>query len=146
MNGSLWTIPIELLAYVCLLAFFIARLVEGRRMIGVALGWTIFFFVVAIGWKRTPWTLHEMPAFHLAQLLMFFLWGAASASVERIPRSAIAALLACVLVPSAWRFSFEPLASLVAGPILVRSLRRLPAPAFLAWSGRTDLSYGTYLY
>ncbi len=161
VNGSLWTVPYELICYLMMAGLMLLGLVRKWWVLaGLFLGFTAIGFA---SWLVPPQMLPDLLAQVLqskrlasaAKIVPYFLLGALLYEMRgRIVMSAWLALLGvawCLLVgfwgDPAWRES--PLLWLVSGPPLAyltiwAGLTRLPA--FNPFGRGNDYSYGIYLY
>ncbi len=160
VNGSLWTVPHELLCYAIVAAFMVAGLL---RRVGFMAGFFALIFVLAIfaEMEARPGFLAPLgfllDSVHFAQgskIIPFFVFGSILYTAQkRIPYSnllGILSLAAILLVgafvePSARK---GPLLWLATAPMLTYivvwiGLKPLKMPKFL--EGK-DLSYGVYLW
>jgi peptidoglycan/LPS O-acetylase OafA/YrhL len=160
VNGSLWTVPHELLCYAIVAAFMVAGLL---RRVGFMIGFFALIFVLAIFAE-----MDSRPAFlaplgflldsvHFAQgskIIPFFVFGSILYTAQkRIPYSNLLGILSLAVIllvgafvePSARK---GPLLWLATAPMLTYivvwiGLKSLAMPKFL--EGK-DLSYGVYLW
>lgn len=160
VNGSLWTVPHELLCYLIVAAFMVAGLL--RRVGFMAVFFAFIFLLAALAeMEGRPGFLSPLGFFldsrHFAQgskIIPFFIFGSILYTARRrIPWSnglGLASLAAILLVgtfvdPSARK---GPLLWLATAPMLTYvvvwlGLKSLKMPKFL--QGK-DLSYGVYLW
>ncbi len=143
INGSLWTLPFELLAY--LLLALVGAFLGGQGwrwftplgfalVLALALRWQPGFEVLSWGSNLT-----KAPLF-----LSYFMLGALlAAGAQRwlTAHSLLAMALAALLLPEG---SLKAVLSVIAvlGAVLLFGLRPWPP----RWALRHDLSYGVYLY
>ena len=156
VNGSIWTIPYELLCYLGVIAFGVLGLFR-KPLAVLALTLTLLGFVVwqtrtlsieVLGPFPVPYfsDLRQLPAFGLYFLcgMTFYLFR------DRIPHSpwlfaASAALVALTLFHGPLARSFWLLPP-TCGFYVLFYLAFLPLGSLHAWAKHGDLSYGIYLY
>jgi len=148
VNGSLWTLPVETLSYVALLALAIWGLLKSRLLVAGLLAALLFanWQIVPRSYLSAAYVLH-MPARPSLWLFSFFLAGAACFSFRhRIVISSWFGLLSFALILASFKTTIAPLvlpflmtyAVLSFGYCSPSWLRRLTA-----WG---DVSYGMYIY
>jgi len=138
VNGSLWTIPLEVKWYVVLCAAGCLRLLKWRWLVTAAFVGLVIFHFLAIDPNYS----------HFREYGMFFVAG----SVMYLFRDwwqprpwllAVVALLAGMVV---WQMVMPLLGVLVALPPLVVIVGEHSAPVLRRFGRFGDLSYGTYIY
>ncbi|KKL38637.1 acyltransferase [Burkholderia contaminans FFH2055] len=147
INGSLWTLPLEMTCYLMLLGVSWAGALNWRGMLLMLLG----FYAAFMG--NMLWAdgaMLGMSTFQLARLGMFF-WGGAFLATVALPRnwilwaaSVLLALLPFYLFASSPNWKIKAYAfNLLLPFIVIFVAERLPKLAFL---NRFDISYGVYIY
>lgn len=148
VNGSIWTLPIELAMYVVLAALGWARLLN--RTVVVAL--VIALALASFGWQEAllaapPILFATLPAYYTAHLgLWFFLGSALWLHRERIRYRHDVALL---LLFAVWMTQGTTAGTLIfhaALPYLVIWAAQLRIPVMNRFGRYGDFSYGMYLY
>lgn len=139
VNGSLWTLPIEGRLYVALLFAGLLGMLKPWRY---ALAWAVALAVAcAYAWRHAP--LPEWLAY-LVWVTAFFITGTLlwvwRARLALGWRYLLPLLLAAAVARGTPWFVPAYFATVAYGTFCVAFLARLPA------TGRTDLSYGLYLY
>lgn len=150
VNGSLWTIPLELKCYVVLVLLGLVGLL--RRRWGLA-SVTLAVAVVHAGWqlRGERWMAGGMRIedLYFIEFGACFLVGAtlnAFWPVLSRHRLAAAGLACALLAPAAWFAGRPVLAMLVAVPVLVVAFGSASWPVLRRFDRFGDLSYGIYLY
>lgn len=140
-NASLWTIPAEFRCYLLVAVIGLFCLFKHRALVLLA----TVLFCLAYGWSL----FHGDDVIHLERrFLAFFLMGMTVwLWRDKIPYSQWLALgcVAVLLLAS----QFKPWFAVVFpifGSYLILWLGYVPKINFMAWTEKTDLSYGTYLY
>ena len=142
VNGSLWTMPVELRLYVGVAILGTCGVLARRRVWAVTFAVLLFVFIVKPGWLPLP--TRDKAVFDLA--LLFALGSLAYAWRERIPLSLVAVAIGMLLyfwnpggvVRGHW------LVVLIAYSVLVLAYHpRAQAPSF---NRGGDYSYGLYVY
>lgn len=145
VNGSLWTLKVELRAY---LGLFLAwALVQGtgrpalQRWLALAVALALLgahlAALRAVPFEASPWRLYAFFAVGSA----LYHWR------DTVPFSAPLVALAGLLLAGglAWPAAFGP-AYTLALPLVVLGAALLPRGPVLAWNRMGDYSYGIYLY
>ncbi|AWV05248.1 acyltransferase [Burkholderia sp. JP2-270] len=147
INGSLWTLSLEVTCYLLLLGVSWAGALNWRGMLLMLAG----FYAALMG--NMLWadgTMFGVGTFQLARLGVFF-WGGAFIATVKLPRSwilwvasVLLALLPYYLFASSpdWKLRAYAL-NLLLPFIVIFAAERLPKLAFL---NRFDISYGVYIY
>lgn len=160
VNGSLWTVPHEILCYLMVAALMVVGLASRWwALIGIFLGlFALAFAAEVLAPGTLPWPIEAViRSPHFAQgskIIPFFLLGALAYLLRhRLPIDARLAALSLVIVlligvlvePSARKGALLWLASGIPLTYLVvwAGLTPLPKPNFL---GGGDFSYGVYLW
>ncbi|WP_236597953.1 MULTISPECIES: acyltransferase [Burkholderia] len=147
INGSLWTLSLEVTCYLLLLGVSWAGALNWRGVLLMLVG----FYAALMGdmlWAEG--TMLGVKTFQLARLGVFF-WGGAFLATVALPRSwilwvasVLLALLPYYLFASIpdWKLRAYAL-TLLLPFIVIFAAERLPKLAFL---NRFDVSYGVYIY
>lgn len=150
VNGSLWTLPLEVAMYAILMVLTASGLRTRRGSLGVALLFVAAFAISAtyygLGWNnRGPMLFSNVQVYPFLRYAIFFFIGAAlSFWLEWIPLRWPAALgVAATWVVSAHFNLFYPIFFLALPYLVIYIAMALPA-VDLRKIG--DLSYGTYLF
>ncbi|AJY13321.1 acyltransferase [Burkholderia dolosa] len=147
VNGSLWTLALEVLCYLMLLGVSWAGALNWR---GTLLMLAAFYAAFMGNMLWADGTMFGVSTFQLARLGVFF-WGGAFLATVTLPRSwvlwAVCVLLALlpfyVFAASAdWKIKAYAF-NLLLPFIVIFAAERLPKLAFL---NRFDISYGVYIY
>ena len=140
VNGSLWTIPIEFLAYIGVAVYGLFGLFRWR-----SLWFALSSFVLARYVQKVFAGVDTQSAWgfvcYFLSGISFYLFR------DLIPRSRVWLLIASGLLIGSlfippWFSVFFP----VAAPYILFYLALRPAQAWMRWTKRIDLSYGVYLY
>lgn len=145
VNGSLWTLPVEVRLYVALAAMQAALLWWRRLRPGASLGWPVLAVaagcVAMVAWRgdEASWTLRFAA--------MFFVGAALQLYRHRVALSypGLAAGLVVLLAASADTGLFA-LAFVSAGAYVVLCLACLPGGWLRRYNRFGDYSYGLYIY
>ncbi|MDP9582811.1 UNVERIFIED_ORG: peptidoglycan/LPS O-acetylase OafA/YrhL [Burkholderia contaminans] len=147
INGSLWTLPLEVTCYLILLGVSWAGALNWKGMLLMLAG----FYVALMGdllWQGNM--LAGVSTFQLARLGIYF-WGGAFIATITLPRSwgvwvaAVVVALAPFYLFAAdhdWKIKAYAF-NLLLPFIVIFAAERLPKLAFL---NRFDISYGVYIY
>ncbi|MGU7812926.1 acyltransferase family protein [Burkholderia sp. AW49-1] len=147
VNGSLWTLPLEVTCYLMLLGVSWAGALNWKGLLLILVG-CFFALMGGILWDRG--TVLDVNTFQLARLGVFF-WGGAFLATIRMPRSwavwavaVVIALLPFYLFPPGPDWKIREFEYYLLLPfIVIFAAERLPKLAFL---NRFDISYGVYIY
>ncbi len=139
-NASLWTIPLEFMAYIGVAAYGLFGLFRHRRL-WLALAGAILAVYLAKIWRDGQADAWWRFASYFAGGATFYLFRDVLRR-SRLMLLAAISLLAAGLVYPAWFNAVGPL----AGGWLLFHVAFLPIPPNVARRFRTDLSYGVYLY
>lgn len=149
VNGSLWTIPIELQCYALLATLGVAGLLRNRWwLIGLTLLLMAPYFVLEVRGNdlvdRLGWTLEQRFAFEFG---LFFAAGAILSGLRIDGRRGLAVLAACwVAAPVALLAGRPGLALWLVLPATVVILGARSTPLVRSVGRYGDLSYGLYIY
>jgi peptidoglycan/LPS O-acetylase OafA/YrhL len=137
MNGSLWTLPIEIKLYIYLA--LIALVVRYKsRLLSIAAALIVGYFLI---WFNV--TTKDTTTAYVSKLTLVFVTGALFAAIERQFSVGIGVIaLAMIAVIAA--FSVSSIAALPAIALVAILIGRLPSPPWLR--PKIDISYGVYLY
>lgn len=142
VNGSLWTLPLEVLMYIGVMLLGLTGFLK-RRLIFLPIA------VLAVGhfWLLGKLGIDSYFIKNICKLGMLYYSGAALfLHRDDIPwRGWIAALLAIALVAT-FRTAIGPLVYFVALPYLVLYLAYAPLPWVSRFGKYGDFSYGLYIY
>jgi peptidoglycan/LPS O-acetylase OafA/YrhL len=151
VNGSLWTLPVEVAAYVATLVFGITGLLARRREFVVVAIALLFVIQETVLPTASGLVATDSPGAVLHWLVHFGLFYAVGALLfvyrEHVPLSFAGATLALVV----WVASFDTAAMTIVGqltlPYVVLVLGyRAPETVDRLFRRIGDLSYGTYIY
>lgn len=149
VNGSLWTLPIEVFAYVTLAVLGITKALDRRIAPVIALAGFALYVAATHGWvPRLPSMLgtDALPLAESAKLLMAFYIGV---SMRLDPRRWERAWVTLVLVAAAFatsRTAWAPAFAIAAAAHGVVLLGRTAWPVVHNAGRFGDFSYGLYLY
>jgi len=142
VNGSLWTLPLEVLMYLGVLILGLTRLLKPRLIFlpiaGLAFGY--FWLLGRLGID----SFFVVNFFKLG--LMYFIGAAIYLYRDALPwRGWIAAVLAGALAMT-FHTDAGPIVYVVALPYLVICLAYAPIPLIARFGKHGDFSYGMYIY
>lgn len=150
VNGSLWTIPLELKCYVVLALLGLVGVLRQR--------WWLALVTLAVAVAHAGWQLRgerwmaagvRVEDLYLVEFGACFLAGATLNAFWPVlsRHRLVAVVVACaVLAPAAWFIGRPALAMLVAAPVLVIAFGSASWPVLRRFDRFGDLSYGIYLY
>jgi peptidoglycan/LPS O-acetylase OafA/YrhL len=149
VNGSLWTLPIEALAYCCVAAIGVARLVDWRATLAVTAAFLLLLLALSLqAWRPTLvvplWS--SVAVVESARLMVPFFIGV---TVRLAGDRALSWWLCGAWIVAMWLVARTEAAAVVAmagaGYIaLVVGIR--PIPVLHGFGRYGDFSYGMYLY
>ncbi len=142
-NGSLWTIPWEFKCYLMVAFIGVFGLFKYRLLLLLT---TLFSLMVYSASHFTGWVIVGSQTEW--RFLTYYLLGmAAWLWRDKIPFSGIIAIACCIALIGAARFApwFSVLFPLFGSYLALWVGYRRPIQ-FFAWTDRTDLSYGVYLF
>ncbi len=152
MNGSLWSIPYEVICYLVLLSLYMVLRHDGR--VGLAAAALAVFAIAAPGmglatfdWDHGPPGVFRMPLAFFARTLPFFCGGVAYYAVHKrwgTPRWLVAT--AAVTLGLAALADVEEEALAFTGPVLIVALGSSGGWLSRAIDRVGDVSYGVYLF
>jgi peptidoglycan/LPS O-acetylase OafA/YrhL len=144
VNGSLWTLRIEALCYIGLLALAVAGLVRrGWVLLPLAVGWVLLGAVLAARAGLAPAWLAGLRTVSIVDCILHFLMGAAFW------------VYAPVIPMRGWLAGVAAIALMGAAPTAAGTVvLHIALPYIVLWVGLArpwarrlpDISYGTYLY
>ncbi len=137
-NGSLWTIPLEFKCYLGVLVAGVCLVLRSRWLVLIMAAFSYEFCLLTI----------NAPSHKQDQFYLCFIFGAAAWMwKDKIPFSArlAAASLAGLVITSHFKFWLSVTLPVTLGYCLLWLAygKKLP---LAGWTGKTDVSYGTYLY
>ena len=152
INVPLWTIRYEIAAYCALAGLFAAGLLRWRMATCVLLAAAAAIHAACAAWSAstgmTPQAAHTVAlAGNVSRFGMSFLLGVAAFQFRA--RLSLTPLWFAVLVPAAILVSgtsLAPVAAVVFAAYATLYFGTLSYGPPSAWTRRTDISYGTYLY
>ena len=148
VNGSLWTIPLEVVMYVMLAAIGWTSLIDGPREAIERLrhqpwGFALAMIVAALLVVKVARTGPQ----YVGLALYFALGALAYRFRSRIPLSPWFGIALIIIAVAAARTPIGPLLLPVALPYAILTIALRPAfRVRQTWLHRNDYSYGTYLY
>lgn len=145
VNGSLWTLGIEIILY-CLVALLgIAGFLNQRLFWIIPCLFAALFLVNDILWQRPPIIVAHgfLPSFGVTKVMLLFMLGAALYVYrDKIPASSLLCVLCALITILGLFIEFSMIISLIAFSYVVIFVAFLPAKRYY---GKQDLSYGIYI-
>jgi peptidoglycan/LPS O-acetylase OafA/YrhL len=148
VNGSLWSLPIEVFLYAILVTLGIARILLKRYVIAVIIFSLVCIEALCGDWINSqPMLFHTMPLKNLLNLSIFFFIGC----LYYILRSNIwlntqSTMVAVILLLASIKLNFGTnIATYVLLPYVVIQFAHMDLPAARLFP-KNDLSYGVYIY
>ncbi len=148
VNGSLWTLPVEVLMYEIVLALGIVRALNTRVMVIFVGACWLFYFrgVPAFGLQSAVWH-NNFPVAESAKLACLFFGGALlylhdSSKLNKIDL----ALLAGFAIVAVRGTDPQHTAYIMLAPLIVIALALAPLGRVAQFGKHGDISYGIYIY
>ena len=140
VNGSLWTIQYEFLAYCCIAAYGLFKLFRFRAL------WLSLIAALLLINGRSAASFGESDV--LMEFVAFFAAGVtAYVFRDRIVRSRMLAVVSLLVLIAALRLSpWLAVLTPLAATYLLLCVAAFGLPRVFTWTRTTDLSYGVYLY
>lgn len=148
VNGSLWSLPIEVLAYGVVLALGITGLLRRRGAVVALLAGALYvnWHLISNGWLGGGVWM-GMPVVQLWDLLSVFLIGSLYYLFrERIVLSWKIALALIALYVVSIHTSYVGIVFYLLVPYLLMTIAYMPLPRLKALARPGDVSYGVYIY
>jgi peptidoglycan/LPS O-acetylase OafA/YrhL len=147
VNGSLWTLPVEVAMYAVVLALGVCGLLRPRLVAAAWVAFLLMHYRLADALGISKWVLFDaLPLFHFFKLGAFFVAGSAMYLFRDrlrfhpgIAVALLAALVATVHTPAG------PLTMHLALPWLVLHFAQMRVPGLAAFGRHGDFSYGIYV-
>ena len=152
VNGSLWTLPIEVTMYLLVPALFYLGALQRRVVLAVPVA---FFAVLVIaqtyfgiGWEnRGPTFFYSVPLFNFLGYGLFFFIGACFHSFrDTLVVDVRLASLALIIYVSTFHSPLGFAGEVVALPYLIYYIAFCPVPFWRFTNIVGDISYGFYIY
>ncbi len=152
VNGSLWTLPIEVACYILLFILFRLRLLTGDRAIAVAAAFACASLagVTVLHWSwtnRGPDILPGVPSFNFIGYGVYFFSGSAfRACRDKIALRGDLALCALLLFAASAHSAAGPFVESLALPYLIYYVAFVRLPLWRLTMATGDISYGVYIF
>lgn len=151
-NGAIWTIPMEFLCYLGVLALGWSQLLRKRPVVLVLFGASVIAYCLQASGRWSPDSLYNSYVMPYPQWLprcsMFFLSGSVAYSYREYLISKgpwlMVAVIACLL--SCFVPNLAEVVHAIAGTYLLLLGAFAPIKALDWFKNASDISYGTYLY
>lgn len=148
VNGSLWTLPIEVFLYGVLAVIGLAKVLPKRPLGAVLIVCSLLCLDLLFDAKLTaqPLFLFTMPAKYLLSLSIYFFIGSLYYLYRsRIPLHAPSAAIALILLLVTFKYPVGNIASYLLLPYIVIQFAYTALPGSALFR-KVDLSYGIYVY
>lgn len=152
VNGSLWTLPVEVTMYLFLFVAFRLGMMKGMRALVAPV---IFFCALTIG--QTVWHIgwsnlggfffHSVAVFTFLLYGLFFTIGSAFYVFRDVirPNGALALAALCIFVGT-FHSPYGFMGEVIGLPYLIYYVAHCPLPLWRLTRRTGDLSYGVYIY
>ncbi|MFP3553207.1 acyltransferase [Paraburkholderia sp. SIMBA_049] len=148
MNGSLWTLPVEVLMYAIVLVMGIVRALNTRAM-AVFLGvcWLLYFRIVPAFDLQSTILLEDFPVAETAKLACFYFGGALLYMHSRDNLKSIdVAVLAIFAIIATRGANAQQAAYVMLGAVIVITFAFVSLGPIGRFGKYGDVSYGLYIY
>ena len=148
VNGSLWTLPVEVLMYVGVFVLGVLGLLTRTMLVAVVAGLLLchFYLLQYFEQQDVVW-FSVIQLKHAAQLgIFFFMGGLFYVFKDKLPMNPVGLVVACLLFAYFCRTPYGPIAYVLTFPYIVLGLGYLKLPWVPSFGRYGDFSYGIYLY